>query len=61
MQNLVKGICLQKSPFHSQMHAMNLGFLSLIGIGLNSQLSLEQLGESGMFFHENSRHCVEKK
>lgn len=61
MQNLVKGICLQKSLLHSQMHAMSLGFLSLIGIGLNSQLSLEQLGESGMFFHENSRHCVEKK
>lgn len=50
-----------KSLLRSQTHAMSPGSLSLPGSRLSSQLSLEQLGEPGMFFHENRRHCVAKK
>lgn len=53
MQNVVKGICLQKSLFHGQTHVMSSGIPSLTGIGMNSQPSL------GWFSYElkqNSRH-----
>jgi len=43
------------------MHTMSPGFLSLTGIGLNSQLSLEQLGSLGCFFMRTVGIMLKKK
>lgn len=50
----------KKPALHPKAHEQP-GVLSLAGMGLDSHRSLEQLGEAGMDFQENSRYCVRKK